>query len=126
MTEPLPMEINQGEDFTADLLWTDDYDEPVAVEHPCRLDIKTGSGQTFLSLVTDPEIPLGDIPGINVSPEIGLIQLHIPHDQTAAMLPGEYLYDLFVTTGSQDDYAGPQRVRLVHGPVYVNKRITQL
>lgn len=126
MAELLPMDIDQGEDFAADLVWTDMFDEPVQVVHPCRMEIKGFSGQTFVTLESNPELPEGEVPSINLSSEIGLIQLYIPASITQALLPSEYTYDLFVSTGSATDFAGVQRKRLVYGPVIVNKRTTQM
>lgn len=127
MAEFLPLDIDQGEDWTTEIVWTDQYDEPVEVQHPCRLMIKASNGQVFVDLETDPEIPDGDVPGINISPSMGLIQLHIPSSQTSAMLSGiEYHYDLFVTLGDQSSYGGPQKDRILYGPVTVNKRTTTM
>lgn len=125
MAEWLPISIDQGEDFTAEIVWTDQYDEPVEVQHPCRMQIKAENGQVFVDLETDPEIPDGDVPGLAISPSMGLIQIHIPHTQTQAMLAGiNYFYDIFVTLGDQSSYGGPQRDRILYGPVEVNKRTT--
>ena len=122
----VPMVIDQGEDWTTEIVWTDNYDEPVNVVHPCRLDVKAISGQTILSLETDPDIPEGEIPPINISPDLGLIQLHIPRAQTGALLPGQYQYDLFVTCDDGDEFSGLQVTRLLYGQVTVNKRVTQM
>lgn len=120
----VPLVIDQGEDWTTEVIWTDSYENPVQVIHPCQLDIKTNQGQTIVSLVSDPDIPDGEIPGIAISTEIGLLQLHIPAEQTAGLVPGNYDYDLFVTDDNQDDYALPQMQRLIYGSASVNKRIT--
>ena len=122
----VPLIIDQGEDWTVQLVWTDSFDEPVYVIHPCRLEIKTKQGQTVVQLETDPEIPDGSIPGINVSSDIGLIQLHVPKEQTVALLPGVYHYDLFATMDDDNEYTGTQVTRLLYGDVTVNKRITRL
>ena len=41
----VPMVIYQGEDWTTQVVWTDEYDEPVIVVHPCRMDVKTQLGR---------------------------------------------------------------------------------
>lgn len=123
----VPMEIDQGEDWTSTIVYTDDFDEPYNVIAPCRLDIKNNQGATQLSLSTpDEEVPEGEIPQIGVSEEIGLIQLHIEDTVTKALLPGVYKYDLFVTVNDGDEYAGSQIQRLVAGACTVNQRVTQL
>jgi hypothetical protein len=123
----VPMEIDQGEDWTTTIVYTDDFDEPYNVIAPCRLDIKNSQGAVQLSLETpDVEVPEGTIPAIGVSEEIGLIQLHIEDSVTKALMPGVYKYDLFVTVNDGNEYAGNQIQRLIAGFVTVNQRVTQL
>lgn len=124
MAENLPLVINQGEDWTVQIIWTDSFDEPLPVIHPCRMSIKSQAGQTLAELETDPDIPEGEVPTIALSSEQGLLQLHIAAEQTAAMPPGFYHYDLFVTLDAEDDFPGDQRHRLLYGQVTVNKRVT--
>lgn len=121
----VPLEIDQGEDWTATISYTDDFDQPYKVIAPCRLDIKNKQGATQLSLMTPTTpIPDGTIPDIKLSSEIGLLQLHIEDTVTAALLPGVYKYDLFVTVDDNNEYAGNQRQRLIYGEVTVNQRVT--
>jgi hypothetical protein len=123
----VPMEIDQGEDWTTTIVYTDDFDDPYNVIAPCRLDIKNAQGATQLSLTTpDTDYVQGDIPEIGVSSEIGLIQLHIEDSVTKSMMPGTYKYDLFVTVNDGNEYAGNQVQRLIAGTVTVNARVTQL
>lgn len=123
----VPMEIDQGEDWTTSIVYTDDYDEPYNVIAPCRMDIKNQQGATQLSLTTpEVEVPEGTIPEIALSSEIGLLQIHIEDAVTAAMSPGVYFYDLFVTVNDGNEYAGNQVQRLIYGEVTVNKRFTKL
>lgn len=121
------LEIEQGEDWTTQIIVTDDWDEPINVIAPCRLDIKDNTGATLISL--DSEVPpegSGDIPGITVSSAIGMIQLHIEHTATSAMPPGQYGYDLFVTVDDGAAYAGNQIIRLIAGEALVSRRITEM
>lgn len=121
---PVPIEIDQGEDFTAQIVWTDNYDEPQNLVDPARMEIKAPNGTIMYTLETNPSIPEGEIADITLSPTTGLIQLHIPHTATSAFVPGNYIYDLFVTVSDSNVYAGNQTHRLLVGPVIVNKRIT--
>jgi len=123
----VPLEIDQGEDWTTSIVYTDDFDEPYNILPPCRLDIMSPQGATQLSLTTpDTDVPEGTIPEIALSSEIGLIQLHIEDSVTGAMMPGTYKYDLFVTVNDGNAYAGNQVQRLIYGEVNVNKRVTLL
>lgn len=123
----VPLEIDQGEDWTISIVYTDDFDEPYNVIHPCRMDIKSPQGATQLSLSTpDVAVPPGTIPQIALSNEIGLLQIHAEDTVTESLMPGTYKYDLFVTVNDGNAYAGNQVQRLIYGDVVVNKRITQL
>jgi len=123
----VPLDIDQGEDWTATIVYTDDLDQPYNVIAPCRLDIKSTSGATQLSLQTpDTQLPDGEIPQIGLSSDIGLIQLHIEDAVTAALVPGVYKYDLFVTVNDGNEYAGNQVQRLIRGECTVNQRVTVL
>ena len=121
----VPLEIYQGEDFTAHIVATDDSDEPLPLIAPCRMDIKSPQGATLHTLETPTEpLPDGEIPSITLSTDIGLIQLHIEDSVTGAFPPGQYHYDLFVTVSDGNAYAGDQALPLIYGPVTVNKRTT--
>ena len=120
----VPLEIDQGEDWTTTIVYTDDLDMPHNVIAPCRLDIKSRTGQTQLSLSTPDVFVEGEIPEISLSSEIGLIQLHIEDDVTANMMPGSYQYDLFVTVNDGDEYVGNQVQRILYGTCTVGARVT--
>jgi hypothetical protein len=122
----VPLDIDQGEDWTATIIYTDDMDQPYNVIAPCRLDIKNATGATQLSLTTPDVVIDGEIPEIALSSEEGIIQLHIEDTVTAAMVPGTYKYDLFVTVDDGNEYAGSQVQRPIRGDVTVNQRVTEL
>lgn len=125
----VPIEIDMGEDWTANVVYTDDMDQPYNIIEPCRLDIKNVQGAIQLSLTTpaDPELVQdGVIPDILLSSDIGLIQLHIEDTVTANLVPGVYKYDLFVTVNDGNEYSGNQVQRLIKGDVTVNQRVTVL
>lgn len=123
----VPISIDQGEDWTCQIVYTDDSDQPHNVIAPCRLDIKNNAGATQLSLFTPTgTVPDGSIPDIGLSSEVGIIQLHIEDSVTKALIPGVYKYDLFVTVNDGNAYAGSQVQRLIYGECTVNQRVTQL
>jgi hypothetical protein len=123
----VPMDIDQGEDWTSNVIFTDDMDQPQNVIAPCRLDIKSATGAIQLSLSTpDDPPPDGEIPEITLSSDIGLIQLHIEDSVTSNLVPGVYKYDLFVTVNDGDEYIGNQVQRLIKGECTVNQRVTVL
>jgi hypothetical protein len=119
------LEIDQGEDWACQIVWTDSLDAPQLITDPARLDAKDKTGATVLSLQTPASPPPdGTIPEIAISNEMGLIQLYVDKATTGAMVPGQYLYDLFVTANDGDAYAGNQTHRLMAGTLTVNKRTT--
>lgn len=121
----VPIDVWQGEDFTAHIVWTDDFDEPLPVIAPCRMDIKNGLGGLLITLETpEEELPEGEIPSISLSTDIGLIQIHIEDAATAAFVVGQYHYDLFTTVSDEGAYAGEQQVPILYGPFNVIKRTT--
>jgi hypothetical protein len=122
----VPLVIDQGEDWTSDVIWTDNYDEPVYLIHPCKMEIRGAGGQIALTLESDPSIPPGEIPGINISSDIGLLQLHIPKAVTSNMVPGTYIYDLFVTCDDGNTFSGVQVIRILYGRVTVNKSFARV
>lgn len=125
MPELVPMDVYQGEDWTSQIVWTDDFDEPLPVIAPCRMDIKDGTGNLLITLETpEEELPEGEIPSISLSTDIGLVQLHIEDSVTSAFVPGLYHYDLFLTVSDEGAYAGEQQIPLIYGPVTVSKRTT--
>ena len=101
-------------------------DQPYNVIAPCRLDIKSHRADPALPGHPGCRLPDGTIPEIALSSEIGLIQLHIEDTVTAALMPGVYKYDLFVTVNDGNEYAGNQIQRIVRGEVTVNQRVTVL
>ena len=122
----LNLEIVQGEDWTADVIWADQNGQGIAVQHPCRMDVKDKLGSTLITLETNPDIPEGEIPSINFSNDIGLLQLHIENTVSAEFPIGRYFFDLFVTTDTDEEYGGSQVVPVIGGTVDVIKRYTEL
>lgn len=127
--ETVPMYIDQGEDWTTQIIFTDPTGEPYQVIHPCRMEIKAKTGETLVTLDTvhpDDFIEGGPPPEIALSEEIGLIQIHIPREQTKTFPPDVYRYDLFVSTTDGGEYADEQVTRLLKGSVTVDKSVTTL
>lgn len=122
----VPLYIDQGEDFTAQLIWTNAHDEPQPLVHPARMWIKDATGAVLAELETEEDPVPGTIPSIALSPLLGLVQIHMSSGETAALTPGEYAYDIFVTVDDNGEYAGPQVHRLVKGTVTIDRRYTEL
>ena len=118
--------VDQGEDFTCQLVWSDFSDNPIPVTTPMRMDIKSPFGQVMVSLlVPDPPLPVDEIPPITYNTDSGLIQLHLTKERTNAIPGGVYNYDLFVNVDDGEAYAGFQQHRLIYGQFISRARTTQ-
>jgi hypothetical protein len=115
VTAYVPLEIDQGEDFFGQVVWTDELNSPMNVISPCQLDIRNAAGTLILSLAVGT--------GLAVSNSTGIIQISLTKAQTIALAPGDYAYDLFATISAT---TGNKVDRIIAGPVNVNKRITQM
>lgn len=127
MAAYVPIDIYQGEDFAAQIVWTDELDDPQRIIAPCRLDCKNSAGQLQFTLETpETELAPGEIASITLSEDIGMIQLYMEDSVTAALVPGIYHYDLFATVDDGGIYTGAQRHPVMYGPVTVSKRTTEM
>ena len=124
---PVNLVIDQGEDYTCQIIWSDERGNAHPLTAPMRLDIVGAGNQPIISLTTPETEPLdGEIPEISYSADIGLIQVHIPRAQTVSLPAGLYRYDFLVTVDDGDVYAGSQQFRLMVGQCVVNQRITEM
>lgn len=125
----LPLVIDQGEDWSCQVVLTDQDGNALKLARPMQMDMKNQVGQLILSLHTlslEDEQVATDIPDITFSPDIGLIQIHIARGVTAAMPPGPYSYDLFAGVDDGSGTPGDQRIRVIAGSAQVNKRVTEM
>lgn len=118
------LEITIGEDWTIQIESVDAYDRPKPIRAPGRMDIKQGS-QLLHSLVTDLDADPLTIPGMVISSEVAVIQLHIPRSVSSEFQPGAYRYDLWVTVDDEGAYAGPQALPEIQGQFIVLPRVTE-
>jgi len=118
--------IDQGEDWTVQLVWNDFFDNPIPVVPPMRMDIKSPFGQVMVTLVPpDDPLPPDVIPPITYNTDSGLIQLHLDKTQTNTMQGGIFNYDLFCNVDDGEAFAGSQQVKLIYGTVTIRPAITQ-
>lgn len=91
------LHVKKGSDYTVQIFWLDDYDEPVPVVQPARMDIRTADEQRTLICRCEPGTITGDTSRgyLSTSEPAGLVTVYIPQHTTAAMPEGTYVYDLF-------------------------------
>jgi hypothetical protein len=118
--------IDQNADFIAEIYWTDYNNIPIYVVEPIRMEIRSSSGQLEAELIYDGSLPDGQTPpAITYNSDSGLIQLHMPAEQTDKMHPGLFNYDLFVTYADAQNNATLRRHRMLYGQVEVRGKITR-
>jgi len=124
----IDLEMDQGADFAIQMYWTTTENEPYSLQSPMRMEIRNSVGGVVATLQTDDTggdgIEDDEDKSIIYDSDSGLIQLQLTADETNAMGPGLFDYDLFV---SYLDAAVTGRVRtkrLIAGKVKVNARIT--
>lgn len=117
--------VDQGADFTAQIVWNDFTDNPIPVTNPMRMDVKSPYGQVMFSLFPPETLPPADVPAMTYNTDNGMIQIHMSKEQTQLLEGGTYNYDLFATVDDGDAGTGDQLVALLYGPIIVRPRITQ-
>jgi len=116
--------MDQGEDWSVQIFWTDMYNNAIEVADPMRMDIKNDAGQVIYAL------QYGSLEGsvavIDYAGPTGFIQLQIPSAITRDLVPGNYFYDLFVTMPDIDSDIPFKLTRLIYGNLVVQAKVTDL
>lgn len=116
--------LDQGADFTAQVVWNDYTDNPIPVTVPMRMDVKSPLGTTVFSLLVPDPLPPDSIPDLTYNTDNGMIQIHISKENAQLLTGGTYSYDLFATVDDGDSGTGDQLVAVLYGNVIVRPRIT--
>jgi len=129
------LEMEQGEDFGLQVVWTDNVNESYKVCHPMRLQARASTGQTILDLSTvdqEDELSGGTEPSIQYSTQGGVVQIIVPASQTETMPVGTLFYDLFVSykSDTSDFITGEptstvRLSKLIKGKIIVEGRVTK-
>lgn len=117
--------IDQGEDFTCQLVWSDFTDNPIPVTLPMRMDVKSPAGMVMFTLFPPDELPLDEIPAMTYNTDSGLIQIHISAAQSDLLEGGAYAYDLFSGVDDGETFTGNQLSRVIYGSIISRPRTTQ-
>jgi hypothetical protein len=112
--------IDIGEDFAAQLYWVDEFNNPIDVIAPCRMDAKDAEGEVVLSFRTGNTA--ADESTITLGGQ-GFIQLTSPKSVTAELEPGSYVCDLFATVNNNSVFED-QEVKVFSGYVIAYPRTT--
>jgi hypothetical protein len=117
--------LDQGADFGIQIYWTDGANNPFTVLSPMRMDVKSDVGTVVYSFFTDDSAENSiNPPNILYNFESGLIQLMMSAEETLALNPGSYSYDLFVTYQDNVITQAVRLKRLIYGQFIVQGRVT--
>lgn len=117
--------LDQGADFTAQIVWTDFTDNPIPVTTPMRMDVKSPYGEVLFTLDVPDPLPTDSIPELTYNTDNGMIQIHITKEQADLLVGGQYSYDLFAFVDDGDTGLGDQLVRIIYGSLISRSRTTQ-
>lgn len=103
------LHVKQGADYTAQVYWVDDYDEPVPVTAPAKMEVRTNDENRTLLLTAENIEEIGGdttLGYLSVSATAGLIELYIPAAATELLPVGVHVYDLFANYKRYDSIPG--------------------
>lgn len=87
-SDELVLEINRGEDYTAQIIWNDTSGDGYPTRPPAKLAVVNDRGQQVL--VFDSTSNPGTTATISVS-QYGVLDLRCPASITKTLVPGEYI-----------------------------------
>lgn len=120
------LEMDQGADFAIQIYWTTTENNPYSIQSPMRMEIRNSVGNVAATLQTDEDSTEDDTEAsILYNSESGLIQLQLTAEETDALGPGQFDYDLFVSYLDSAITGRVRTKRLIAGRVSVNGRVTQ-
>lgn len=100
----LELHIDAGEDFAAQVVWSDNDGVPFTVLSPCQADVVDSNGSVVVSFRSTYTNPITQALISISSSQDGFLQLTAPKALTKDLLPGTYAIDLFATTLSTDEF----------------------
>jgi hypothetical protein len=116
--------MDQGEDWSIQIYWTDMYNNALEIVDPIKMDIKNDAGQVIYSMQFG--VLEGSIATISYAGDSGFIQLQIPTAITRDFVPGNYFYDLFISTPDPDSDIPVKLTRLIKGQLFVDAKVTNV
>ena len=100
----LELNIDAGEDFAAQVVWSDNDGVPFVILSPCQADVVDSNGSVVMSFRSTYTNPITQALISISSSQDGFLQLTAPKALTKDLLPGTYAIDLFATTTSADEF----------------------
>jgi hypothetical protein len=125
-SENLEIEITIGEDFAAQIAWTDDDGEPMPVVTPCRLEARDINDVLVIQFATENSASAATEAAMELTGSNGIMQISAPRAVTDGLGPGRYRADLFATLSGGIDPFAAQQVQVLTGWVVVEPRVTKM
>lgn len=124
MNDTLELHVDIGEDWVAQIFWSDEYNDPITAAEPILADVKDANGQIAIRFVSasDPQTE----PHIQSSGFSGFFQLSIPKEWTVKLVPGRYLFDLFSGVADSSPPFQDQQQKVCEGFLVAHSRTTVL
>ena len=122
--EQVVIEITQGEDFVAQVYWTDVDGGAQLLTTPCRMDVRDADSNLLMQFKTGNTVSTQAT--ITLSVAAGFMQLTCPKEVTRVLAAGRYRFDLFVTANNGVAPFTTQVVPILEGWIDVQARTTIL
>jgi hypothetical protein len=128
MADELVLSMVAGEDYSAQLFWTDEYGGPIPVTDPVLLDVKDANGQLALRFTNTDVTGLDPAanPSLVISGYVGYFQITCPSAITRTLVPGRYQFDLFAAIADSAPPFDHQIRQVLSGWVDIASRVTQV
>jgi hypothetical protein len=122
--ETLEIEVVIGEDFSAQIAWTDEDGNSVPVAAPCRMEVRDMASQLVIQFDTSNAGSAATKAALVLTGSDGVMQISAPRTITDALLVGRYLFDLFAVVPLSPAPFPSQEVQVCNGWFIVSPRVT--
>lgn len=118
------IEVVIGEDFAAQIFWTDEYSNPIPITDPVLMDVLDANGQIAMRFTSSSNVDTD--PHLSFTGYIGFLQLTAPRSVTETLIPGSYAFDLFAAVSDSSAPFNRQIKQVISGYVTALPRVSRL
>ena len=122
--EKLEIEMAQGEDFVAQIYWTDEDGEPLKIQTPCRMEVRNPANQIILQFDTSDTGNTATLAALVITGAQGLMQISCPKTVSKLVAVGTYPFDLWATLDEGVAPFAAQLTKVAEGAFIVSSRTT--
>jgi len=124
--EELEIELVQGEDFSAQIYWTDEDGNAMPCTTPGRLEVRDMYGAMLLQFASENAGSVATKAALVITGSDGIMQISAPRSVTTPLVPGRYLFDLFAVANNGVSPFTTQEVQVCSGWFIVSTRVTKM